>query len=615
MLDVDAVLDIETEDWEHFALGGLLDADGTYRSTRDPEQLVDWLLMRGGHVWTWNGGLFDTLWFAECVRKRGLKFQGTPAGPRVTRLECEGLVIRDAFALIPMALKKAARMAGIELDKETGLPCRCGEDCGGYCSIRRAMPRRDFETLDKYLRKDCEATLATLRAVIAEAERCGYLLAGTVGGSSFKTFSAIVELESAQWPDAQTYYFAREGYYGGRVEVFQPSARRGFSYDINSAYPAALTRVALPVGDFARYTGEKATRAFKRGKEGIYVARVHVPEDMHLPPLPVRTPGGRIVYPVGAITGTWTALELRGAIARGCATEIDRALVWGAAETVMAAALAIGWANRARAKSECATGQDDCKCGPCTLAAWHKWVCNSFTGKLAEAPEKERLIGNPDDDEVIRCECRSKRACRCNAWRPLDRDGQVWSAPFWRLSDCAHVHFAAYLTAWTRLTLLGQLEDDGQGGRSAVYCDTDSVKATAPRARDIGKELGQWGDEGGWTEGIDFDTGEVVPGFRALAPKLYRQWKGNEWFVRGKGLPGLDAAGFDAFARGEPWEISSGVMSFKQAAGKGGSLFAKKALTRRSHADGSHFGGRVLGPDGLTHPRSMAEIVAWEKSL
>ena len=601
-LQVDVFLDIETETWDRFVLGGLLDCrDGSYRSTRDARELVEWLLRRGGHVWTWNGGLFDSLWLAHELRDLGLRFTAALAGPRVTRLDCEGLVVRDAVALIPMALQKAALMAGITLRKDTGLPCRrdCAErkrnkkPCGGYCSIRVGMPEQHFDLLDKYLRLDCEAGAAALQAVIREAERCGYELTGTVGGSSYRTLSKLAGLEPAVWPDAETYKLARSGYYGGRTEVFRPRASRGFAYDINSAYPAALTQVALPVGAMRWLTGPKAERSFAYGVEGIFVARVEVPEDLFLPPLPKRTPGGRLVYPVGFFEGAWTGLELRAAIERGVVASIDSALVWSDAEPVMADALLEGWSNRARAKTENET-----------LAGWHKWFCNSYTGKLAEAPEKERVVCNPLDEEVKICRCPvTKRGrCYCGAWRPLDKTGQLWGAPFWRLSACSHVHFAAYLTAWTRVTLLGQMEADGQGGRTMVYCDTDSVKAIAPRSDDIGEELGEFKDEGEWED------------WTSPAPKVYRyrDRATGKVHVKGKGLPGLTAEGFAAFAAGEPVVVERGVMSLRQAARHGGKLFARRRLERASHADGEHFGGRVLRGD-LTFPRTYSEVVAWEK--
>lgn len=605
MIDIDAVLDIETEDWSTYVLGAVLTSDGDYFSTRNPRELVDRLLAMGGTVWTWNGGLFDTLWLAQELSELKMEWSGNLAGPRVTWLESSGLIVRDAYALCPMTLKKAARIAGIELAKDTGLPCRCGAACGGYCSIRRAMSEADFALVDHYLRRDCEATIAVLHALSAEADRCGYDLLGTVGGSSYRTFSRIAEVPAARWPNAAAYDRARAGYYGGRVEVFRPACERGFQYDINSAYPYALTQVELPVGEMMVVTdAAKAARAYARGKEGIYCARVVVPLDRFIPPLPKRTPAGRVVYPVGAYGGDWTGLELRAAEARGVEVSIESAIVWGDKERVMASALAIGWANRARAKAE---GND-------SLAAWHKWVCNSFTGKLAEDPHKERILGNPPDTSVVLCECRpGRRVCRCDPWRPLDRDGRVWAAPFYRRSPCAHVHWAAYLTAFTRVQLLAGLE---LAGEAACYSDTDSIKSARELDLAVGNDLGDWGSEGAFFPGT-LDDGTPVPGFEAAAPKVYRIHGEGGVTVRGKGLPGLTAAGFDAFVAGAPHEVARGVMSLKSAArapGEGG-LFQRRKLSRRHHGDGIHYGGRVLDPaSGLTFPREYRQILAWEKS-
>ncbi len=596
-LPIDGVFDIETQEWTTFVLGGVMTADRAYQSFREEDDLLDRLLTLGGHFWTWNGGLFDSLWLCNRLKAKGLRVVNSTAGPRVTRLECEGLVVHDGFALFPAKLSKAARIAGLELSKDTGLPCRCKKPatpCGGYCSIRRGMPEAFYKKLDAYLKLDNHAVLEILQALIAEAERCGYDLAGTVGAAAYKTIARLAELEPARWSseDHKTIEAAR---FGGRTEVFRPVMSAGHSYDINSAYPDALTRIPLPTGNHLRVTGDKARRAYRRGKEGVFVCRVRVPEELHFPPLPIRTPRGRIVYPVGSFRGCWTALELRAAESRGVDLQIDSGLSWIDAEPVLAAAFQHLWESRKRAVAEGAIGD------------WQKWFCNAPTGKLGERPEKERIVINPRQGEVKECECRwrprKRRDCRCGAWRPLDREGQVWSAPFWRISGCAHVHWSTYLMAATRVKLLDQLEDEL---RSAGYCDTDGLKAIAPRTRSLGLELGQWKDEGRFTD------------FLALAPKVYRYWDvaKREWVVRGKGLPGLDRAGFDAFARGEPIVIERGVYSLRRAArSESGSLFQRRKLVRRNHADGVHFGGRVLRPDGMTYPRTLQEIQEWENQL
>lgn len=597
-LQVDGILDIETEDWDKFALGGYLTSDGVYQSYSHmrEDEFIQHLLHQGGHVWTWNGGLYDTLWFLDKTRKLGLRANCAMAGSRIVRAECEGLHFHDAFALVPMSLQKAARIAGIELDKQTGLPCICGQNCGGYCSIRRTMTPAAWGALDAYLEKDCRATLAVIKAVIAESERVGYQLGSTCGSTSYRTAAKVCGISPAEWPDWRSYHFARRAYKGGRVEVFRPESDAGWSWDINSAYPAALAELALPAGDMVGpIVGARAEMAWKRERPGIYQAEVEVP-DQHIPPLPARTPAGRVVFPTGRFRGIWPANELRYAAELGVKVAIERALVWSDERNIFAPFVEMGWKAREDAQS---AGND-------SLDKWHKWILNSCTGKLAEDPEKERIVICPRDKEVRACTCEAKtlprrqasKECRCRPWTPIDDEGEVWSVPFWRLGSSAHVHWAAHLTAWTRIRLHEKLVERDRGA-GAVYCDTDSVFAESPRTESPG--LGGWESEGPYQR------------FRALAPKVYRFERDYRTIVKGKGLPELTPELWETFAAGGPVPIDRGVHGLKSAAKRGG-LFQRKGSQRINRADGVSFGGRIRVPgENWTRARSWGEILRWER--
>jgi hypothetical protein len=598
-VSIDYVLDIEVQDWDTFVVGAIDDIGGSIKTYqwRQEDKFIDHILSLEGQIWTWNGGLFDTLWAVQHFRKRGLNVRCYRAGTKIIKAECENVSIRDGSAIYPTSLAKLAKAAGIILVKDTGLPClmlpRCGKNgCGGYCRIRRNMKPSEMDKVIEYLHRDIDATRKGMETIIQEARRCEYILKGTVGSTSYATAKRICGLSDAEW-EWPHYRFARRSYYGGRVAVFKPMAERGFAYDKNSAYPAALTTTDLPIGAPILCKGERAQKAYRREWPGIYMARVRVPRDMHVPPLPCRTPGGRIVFPVGDVRGVWTILELRAAEESGCAVQVGRAMVWREAERVMLPFMRHAWACRQRALDE----------GNKELSGWHKWVPNSCTGKFAESPQKEKVVINPELSEIKRCECgsKTKRQCRCKPWRPLDQDGEIWAAPFWRIPSNGHVHWAAYLTAATRISLRDQLVSDGCGGLTALYCDTDSVYATTERYLDIGLELGQWKLE------------NIISKWEALAPKVYRFMNSDgEWVVKGKGLPGLTSEQFDAFRAGEKVVNERGVKGFGQAA-RGDSLFTRKRLERRNHADGIHFGDRILGKDGLTHPMTYWDSISWEK--
>ncbi len=613
-LDRIAFFDLETEAWDKFVCGGVIDEFGTYKEY-DTEESCWQALLSIDHrveVYAWNGGRFDFLWCLEQAREAGIECQISVAG-RVTRFKVKGgPTFKDACALVPLSLEKAATIAAFPLTKDTGLVCSCAKPCGGYCRIRRVgMTRDERAALSKYLRLDCEAGIAIVRAVRAEADRSGYVLRNTIGGTAYATAKAVCGFDDAEWtPDS--YQLARSGYFGGRVEVYQPSVPEAHSCDLISAYPWALGATPLPVGDRIVISGARAERAFARGREGIYGVDVLVPE-MFVPPLPCRT-GARVVFPIGLVSGAWTRIELAAALAEGCTVRRwSRAIVWEGAEAVCKPFVDQAFGRRALAIQEGNPG----------LKEWHKLVANSFTGKCAQQPDMERVLLNPSQVKLCpagpcgfpnRALCerlkRSRKCCLhaceggCGAFKPLDRKGKLWTSSFFRIPDCGHVHWSAYLTAATRIEWRRQALADGQGGATLVYGDTDSIFSTERRTRREappgGDELGAWKYEG------------AIQRWRCLAPKVYEYERADPHAPGGwkrvgkaKGLSGIDAEEWDSFSEGDSVTADRGVMSLKMAA-KQDSLFTRKRITRTDRSDGLWFGGRKLGPDGRTYPATLA---------
>jgi len=616
---VDGFFDIETSDWDKFAIGGYYDPQGGFVSFTDEDEFFDYLLSRGGHVWAWNGGLFDSLWFLNIATRRGLHCRVSTAGTRVTRIEIFNLVLRDACALVPSSLADAAPIGGMELSKDTGLPCYCANECGGYCSITprcEGMPESWIDSLRAYLELDCVAGWRILDSLFAHAHNNNYKLKGTLGGSAWATAQERLGLPDADWKDSSEYKQARSGYYGGRVTVGRVYAEVGYRYDINSAYPAALSNLELPIGNRIRCYGKAASRLYAKGAPGIYHATVTVPRDCHLPPLPMRTPHNRLCYPVGRFAGDWTALELSRAQRYGVTIEkIWYGIVWGETAPVFKAFMKEVFDVRAKVGKKSALGK------------WQKFFGNSLTGKFAQSPENERISINPDMSKRRFCpggdcgaasrrDCRARngRCCnhrcvrKCRAWKQVDIGGRIWSMPFWSLPDCSHVHWAAYLTAWTRGTWL---EFARQFGERFVYGDTDSVYALHEPydKRNVGSELGQWSGDGQMYE------------FEALGPKAYRflETAGDEYtplqyYNRLKGVPNVENADWQNFKDGIQIVSERGVMGFRSAARKSDRLFAKKLIKRSDLSDGVWYGDRRLIPGTvITKPVTYGAQCARER--
>jgi DNA polymerase family B len=364
--------------------------------------------------------------------------------------------------------------------------------------------------------------------------------------------------------------------------VFRTQADSGHRYDIHSSYPAALANVSLPEGEGKDCDAREAARAFASGREGIFGALVYVPE-MAIPPLPVRT-DERLLYPWGPVTGAWTGLTLRNAVAHGCRVmRIDWGYVWASSRPVLAPYAERVWRLRANAESR---NEKD-------WAAWYKWLANSLTGKLAQRPEHESLDFIPAGD-------------RCPALEfdaPIIKDTElgVWIAvPSVRVDACAYVQWAAYLTSYAHRELHTQLLH----AKVPLYCDTDSVYAKNKLTRRIGPELGEWGYEGS------------LFGWRAPAPKVYRYVNdAGEETVKGKGYSGLDGPGFLALLAGAKWHTDRGVHGLRTAMRKGDGLFQRKNLSRALKATPGWVGGRELDSDGIgTRPTTLARYEARERA-
>jgi hypothetical protein len=597
---VDGTWDIETEAWTRFLCGALyLPGFGTQTFRwQEEDDFVDALLAQEEMtLWAHFGGNFDMLWLAKHIARRGISdFQYSLAGSAVAAMKIGNVTFRDSFRLIPMPLEKASQLGNVR-KSEAGVP---------FERFKRGMRESEYKKVIDYMVIDCIALYSALDAVSTFAERHDLDLRPTIGASAWATVERS-GVEKADWKgshasDLALYQRARQAYYGGRTQVFQPVSAAGYHYDINSAYPAALASLELPMGERTEVHGKQASRAYANGQLGLFRASVHVPRDIFVPPLPVRT-RFRSAYPVGRFGGWWSGLELKGAEALGATIRrVDAGLVWSARGMVLEPFCRHVWALRDAAGPKTAWG------------AWLKWYANSLTGKLAMRPESESIVGA---QEVSPCpasfDCRGvcdrkRRCCRhhcsghCGATRPLGpAELGLFARKKIHLARCAHVEWAAHLTAHARL----EVARFAEGGDDAVYCDTDSLFCERRRNGDrIGPALGQWKLEDRYRDML------------ALAPKTYRYTDADtqKQVAASKGIAN-PLENFGLLEAGRPVTVEKGVMTFRSAV-QTGDLFTRKKLTRQLRGDGIHFGDRVLRKDGRTYPQTVKQIdeEMWELS-
>ena len=576
MLDIAGVWDIETSGWDTFVVGQTTSRTGVKFVSWDEDTFFDHLLTLKGVWYAHAGGTFDSIWLVDKACSRAIRWHAMKRGAGLLSVSIGQAEFRDSHALVPMSLQKAAAIGN---GTKIGLALP-----DGYDGLSRKLSSAERRSVEEYLDCDCDALLSLMVALEAGCIERGIDLKLTVGGSAWATARVWIGLDKSRHTYAR-YAIISQGYYGGRTEVFQTSAPTGERYDIHSSYPAALSRTPLPYGEPVRYDGARAARAFASGGEGIFSADVWIPTKTRIPPLPVRT-DMRLLYPVGDITGVWTGLELRRAVDNGATIEKIR---WGYVFPETGAILAPFarrvWDYRAEAAASSKTKGDKGD----AWAAWFKWLANSLTGKLAQRPEKEGLRFEPVGPGGVPVLAEHERSIQST------KNGVFITTETSRIDACAHVEWAAYLTADARTELGEQLRH----APTPLYCDTDSVYARETLTRRVGDDLGEWGHEGSLTD------------WQALAPKVYRYTdpaKGKV-IVKGKGLSGLTSEGFDAVAAGESWTVDRGITTLSTALRKKDreeeGLFRRKLLARGLHPVPGWVGGRILHPDGTTSATTL----------
>jgi len=286
----------------------------------------------------------------------------------------------------------------------------------------------------------------------------------TLGGLCVKIWQAM---DGAGWPCTDD--FAREGYYGGRVELYATGGTGCFAYtDINSLYPYVMTM------DFPDEWVELTD--WKKGW-GIAEVEIKIPR-CHIAPLPVRRDDGAIYYPWGTVRGVWTLHEIREAVKHGAKVlELVRCFGSLTARPYYKEFVLKHYALR----------RDETDPGKKLM---FKLLMNNLYGRLGTGGVISRTLKLREDDFAYDGTyvgggiCFGKKHL-IDVKMPLP--------------EYVNWFHAAYVTAYARLELAKYLRMIPAD--KLVYCDTDSVifwheGREKPLPFPVGKELGQMKLEG-----------------------------------------------------------------------------------------------------------------------
>jgi hypothetical protein len=552
-----ATFDIESIEWTtSFLCGGYYNGTDYYYSWDEKDFFRYLIAQENTTIYAHNGGKFDFLWLLSVAISMGCRPNIVLQGTRILSIEIGNVEFLDSYALIPMSLEKAGGMVG---QGKVDLPF----DYSEFGSLTRSQKT----ILLEYLEQDCRLLYDVLEYLFTYAARHDIAIRKTVASTSWRTVKSWLNIPNCQWSPT-TYARLREGYYGGRTEVYKTQTKSGHRYDRNSSYPAALHNTALPIPP-AEYTLNPVSD-FRDGKEGIYTAHVYVPE-MNIPPLPIRTKT-RLYFPVGDLFGTWTGLELRYAIQCGCQVlKITNGITFETSKVIFDKAIQKIWRLRKNADTK-------------ALNSWIKWLANSLTGKFAQRPEFEVITfgERPNDDA-----------------RALDPYGDFFAHKVERIDGCCWVQWAAYLTSEARISLHDALKN----ARGPCYCDTDSVYCEhMTRHTNIGPGLGQWGYEG------------PMENWEAAAPKMYNYFDGKKNVYRAKGIPQINEKVWGMLTSGQTYTKRQGARLFKTSVKEGvyWGPNAIKTLKKSLCPNEKWCGGRLRAKTETTRPPTYNQAIERE---
>lgn len=282
----------------------------------------------------------------------------------------------------------------------------------------------------EYCKVDTEICWRFVAEMLERYEWLGLKLRATLPAMAMQLFKKFYREEFDLLPQHIIKFF-REGYYGGRVEVFRfgeikKSIRH---YDVNSLFPSVMYRGVYPV-----IKSWHKTKNPNFSNTGVCRCVVEVPESFATC-LPARS-NNEILFPWGNIEGVWTYAEINNLLSSGGQVFPIDAIEFSDTESPFDDYIDFCYKERLKA-----TGEVD--------KIFWKLFMNSLYGKFGQSRGITTIYFDQKKREVVEREIRSE-------------------------AKTSNVIWSAYTTSLARIKLFDYIRSCAE----IFYTDTDSLFTT-----------------------------------------------------------------------------------------------------------------------------------------
>ena len=444
-----AVADFESSDWVNFEIIGFYDGK-EFKVFDHLTNFLEYVYMkryRGYTIYMHFGGKFDFNFLLEPLFKNDDKRielidNGTGRLIQVRIYEGDRLKLSfaDSYMLLPEKLKTLCQVFKTKHQK-------LDYDIGNV---------KDFKSKEsiKYLEHDCKGLYEVIDSFKDWGLNDGKLKLTLAAQAMYIYQNKFAEVRLKKLID-QDEQFIRQGYYGGRVEIFKTRGKNLFYYDVNSLYPYSMLN-SMPCGNCVRVS------RYISGMVGFYEIRVRDYKKF-IPSLPV-VYDRKLIFPCGTFKTFVTNIDIERLRIEQIDFDVLQGLVFEDSQPIFKRYVTELYDIKKKAKKDS------------TEYLISKLLLNSLYGKFGQRRDREHIVRELDYSTVV-----EKHLKVYNEEYALYLEETISKSPY----ICPYI--SSYITSIARNELYKWLELAGFD--KVYYCDTDSIITTTRLP--VGSELGQ----------------------------------------------------------------------------------------------------------------------------